>query len=391
MNAFRGVPGEMAVDFGPGQSIAVYGDNGTGKSTIADALEWYFTGQIELLTHEGRQHAIRNLGGGKAPVTSVEVVTDGLLGGKLVFPDERNADAIAATARETFLLRGRTLADFIKKTKTEKWKALVEILRLDAIESLREDLQRARNDLRKQVKTAEEQLQAFRQALGGGEDAASEESVLQNLQQICGMLGVEPPGSLDQVLDPRWMAGVAGVPAPSGSDRDALLAEIGRLDTPPADKKPLEAWNKLVASEAARTLPHVSLIQEAKRLLASTSIDGRCPLCGQAVDEKELAKRIEGSLLQVMEATRELEKVRDAVTQVAGGLRAAHDKRESVVKRARPQQVELPALPAFPKAALEGVEAHAAVDAPAVLEYQAALRKWDQGAREIAKGAAPPE
>ena len=54
MKAFRGVPGELVVDFGEGQSMAVFGDNGTGKSTIADALEWYFTGQIELLTHEGR-------------------------------------------------------------------------------------------------------------------------------------------------------------------------------------------------------------------------------------------------------------------------------------------------------------------------------------------------
>jgi energy-coupling factor transporter ATP-binding protein EcfA2 len=391
MNAFRGVPGEMAVDFGPGQSIAVYGDNGTGKSTIADALEWYFTGQIELLTHEGRQHAIRNLGGGKAPATFVEVVTDGTLGGKLVFPDERNPQAIAATARETFLLRGRTLADFINKTKTEKWKALVEILRLDAIESLREDLQRARNDLRKQVKAAEEQVQTFRQALGAGEDAASEETVLQNLQQICGLLGVEAPGSLDQVLDPRWMAGVAGVPAPAGSDRDALLAEMGRLDTPAADKKALEAWNKQVASEGARALPHASLIQEAKRLLASTSIDGRCPLCGQAVDEKELARRIESSLLEVMEATRELEKARDALAQLASTLRAAHDKRESLVKRARPQQVELPALPAFPKAALEGLETSAPVDAQALLDYQAALKKWDAAAREVGKKAAPPE
>ena len=44
MHAFRGVPDEMIVDFGKGESIAVYGDNDTGKSTIADALEWYFTG-----------------------------------------------------------------------------------------------------------------------------------------------------------------------------------------------------------------------------------------------------------------------------------------------------------------------------------------------------------
>src|SRR5687767_4262978 len=181
MNAFRGVPGEMTVDFGPGQSIAVYGENGTGKSTIADALEWYFTGQIELLTHEGRQHAIRNLKGAKGPVTAVEIETDGSLGGRLVFPDERNAEAVEASGRETVLLRGRTLADFINKTKTEKWKALVEILRLDAIESLREDLQRVRNELRKQVKAAEEQVQSCRQALASGEDSLSEEALLKNL------------------------------------------------------------------------------------------------------------------------------------------------------------------------------------------------------------------
>ena len=71
--------------------------------------------------------------------------------------------------QETFLLRGRTLADFINKTKTEKWKALVEILGLDAIERLREDLQRARNELRKESKAADEQVQSFRRALASGD------------------------------------------------------------------------------------------------------------------------------------------------------------------------------------------------------------------------------
>ena len=52
---------------------------------------------------------------------------------------EMGPEGFQAIRRETFLLRGRTLADFINKTKTEKWKALVEILGLDAIERLRED------------------------------------------------------------------------------------------------------------------------------------------------------------------------------------------------------------------------------------------------------------
>src|SRR5262245_6362933 len=178
MHAFRGIPTEMTLDFGEGESTVVYGDNGTGKSTIADALEWYFTGEIELLSHEGRQHAVRYVGGEGDGVTSVEVLTSGTLGGTAVFPDERTPEMFGALRRETFLLRGRTLADFINKTKTEKWKALVEILGLDAIESLREDLQRARNELRKSAKIADEDVRTFRRALSGGADKVTPETVL---------------------------------------------------------------------------------------------------------------------------------------------------------------------------------------------------------------------
>src|SRR6187549_93671 len=102
--------------------------------------------------------------------------------GKVVFPDERTPDAFEALRRETFLLRGRTLADFINKTKTEKWKALVEILGLDAIENLREDLQRVRNDLRKASKVADEEVRVYRRALASGGDSVSEETVLTNLR-----------------------------------------------------------------------------------------------------------------------------------------------------------------------------------------------------------------
>ena len=56
--------------------------------------------------------------------------------GRSCSPTSARLTCSDALRRETFLLRGRTLADFINKTKTEKWKALVEILGLDAIESL---------------------------------------------------------------------------------------------------------------------------------------------------------------------------------------------------------------------------------------------------------------
>ena len=395
MHAFRGVPTEMTVDFGKGESTVVYGENGTGKSTIADALEWYFRGEIELLSHEGRQHAVRHVGGDGDGVTSVEVLTSGMLGGKVVFPDERTPDTFEALRRETFLLRGRTLADFINKTKTEKWKALVEILGLDAIESLREDLQRARNDLRKASKAAEEEVRVYRRALSSGADTVSEETVLTNLRQICELLGVDPPQSLAQVVEPSWITGAAGASASvsASSGRENLLAEIEALKAPDFSKSVFEAWNTLVGSDRARLLPRASLVREAKRLFEAQSIEaGRCPLCGQKVDQKVLARRIESALVEMMDASRDLERFRDPILQQADGLESAHDLRESIYDRARGLDVEVPPVPPLPAARIhDQVGALAPVEVAAITSHLSEVRRWDKTVGKLAGQFSAPE
>jgi energy-coupling factor transporter ATP-binding protein EcfA2 len=395
MHAFRGVPGEMGVDFGKGDSIVIYGDNGTGKSTIADALEWYFTGEIELLSHEGRQHAVRYVGGEDNGVTSVEVLTNGALGGKVVFPDERPPDMFQGIRRETFLLRGRTLADFINKTKTEKWKALVDILGLDAIESLREDLQRARNDLRKKSKAAEEEARTYQRALASGSAAVSQDTVLANLQEICGALGVDPPQSLEQSDDPSWLTAAVGASASvsEATDRERFLAEIKTLRTPAVDQRIVGAWNDLVASERARLLPRASLVREAKRLFEAGAIDrGHCPLCGQTVDDRTLAESIENALVEVMEASRDLERFRDPVAQQADDLDALHEKRLSIHGRAIAMGLDLPAVPDVPRAAIrDSLDALAPVPFEAITSALADIRKWDREAGKLARKVSPPQ
>jgi energy-coupling factor transporter ATP-binding protein EcfA2 len=393
MHAFRGVPSEMTVDFGAGDSTVVYGDNGTGKSTIADALEWYFTGEIELLSHEGRQHAVRYVGGDADGTTSVEVLTSGTLGGKVVFPDERTPDMFHALRRETFLLRGRTLADFINKTKTEKWKALVEILGLDAIESLREDLQRARNDLRKTAKTAEEEVRVYRRALSAGADPVTEETVLANLGQICELLGVTPPQSLDQVVEPAWITAAVGASASvsASSDRENLLADIHALETPEFDKETGAAWNALVSSDRVRQLPRASLMREAKRLFEAQSIEaGRCPLCGHKADQKLLARRIESALVEMMDAARDLERFRDPILEQAEGVERAHQRRQAIYDRVRALELEIPPVPARPDTRMhDQVEALTAVPLDAIMAHVSDLRRWDKAAVRLARQISP--
>ena len=238
MHAFRGVPGEMTVDFGKGDSIVVYGDNGTGKSTIADALEWYFTGEIELLSHEGRQHAVRYVGGERDEVTSVEVVTNGTLGGKVVFPDERSVGDIPGhppgdvPASRTHA-RGLHQQDQDREVEGPGRNPRPGRDR----ESSRGPSAGAKRASEKS-KAADEEVRTYRRALASGSDEVSDDTVLANLQQICRMLGVDPPQSLDQVVDPvvadgsgwRQRGGVGGLRSRESAGRDQ--------DTEPTSLRP---------------------------------------------------------------------------------------------------------------------------------------------------------
>jgi energy-coupling factor transporter ATP-binding protein EcfA2 len=363
MRSFRGVPGEMSVDFGEGRSIAVYGDNGTGKSTIADALEWFFTGQIELLSHEGRQHAVRNIGGSQNGETSVELETSGTLGGRVVFPDERGPEAVSVASRETFLLRGRTLADFINKTKTEKWKALAEILGLDAVEELRQDLQRARGDIKKQVKAAKDLVDSFQKVL------PPEKELLSELQNICRGLGVDVPDSLDRFADPVWIASVSGETAASPPPSvDAVKASLEQLAPPVLDEEAARAWNDLSAKPGADP-SRLSFFRGALAVLSSPDEDGHCPLCGQKADRKELARSVRASVEELEALSREREEALERVRESLEVLQSAAERRASLRARARALGVELPEVPEVPS------------DLGGAPSFLSALERWDGEAK----------
>ncbi len=384
MRSFRGVPGTMEVDFGEGQSLAVYGDNGTGKSTIADALEWFFTGGIELLSHEGRQHAIKNLGPAAEGETAVELVTSGSLGGKITLPDKRAPEAFQVASRETFLLRGRTLADFINKSKTDKWKALAELLGLDAVELLRQDLQRARSDIKKQMKAAEDRIASSKQALSAG----NEEEVLQSLQQICRGLGIDVPDSLDRVSEPSWLSRVVGGSETASATKvEVLAAAVAGLSPPRVDLEPIRAWNEFVASESAKDLGRLSLYKDADALLSSSPGSDRCPLCAQAVDGKKLSSRIRETLRGLLDASRELELRAEAVQPCLDSLAAAQDARRAIVAQAKTLRLELPALPA----AVADFDAKTPVDVEPIELFLSEIERWDRAARaEVEKSAPAP-
>ena len=172
-----GMPG-AALELANGRSCVVLGDNATGKSTIADAVEWYFTGEIEFLNKEVRAYAVRHSGAPAEAETKVTISTDGSLSGEITRSLSSASSVREVGCSELFLLRGHTLADFINKRKGEKWQALSELLGLEAIDGMRRDLQRVRNDLENVEQSAKEGVRQKTAALATRVGTVSESDLL---------------------------------------------------------------------------------------------------------------------------------------------------------------------------------------------------------------------
>ena len=62
INGLRGVKEQLILPLNE-KSILLYGDNGTGKSSISDSIEWYYTDRVSHLSSNSEidlKDALRN-------------------------------------------------------------------------------------------------------------------------------------------------------------------------------------------------------------------------------------------------------------------------------------------------------------------------------------------
>ncbi len=150
------------------KSILLYGDNGTGKSSISDSLEWFFNDEVRHLAGSeiDLKEALRNSTIPETAISSIAIeFTKSAINsaktlsnkkGKLVSEfSNKSGDFnsyLSNTQNENLVLRYQFLTDFIDKTKGDKLKSLSDVIGFSEVNKTKEVLKKAYNSLKTEIK-----------------------------------------------------------------------------------------------------------------------------------------------------------------------------------------------------------------------------------------------
>lgn len=169
ISGIRGIKDPLTLDLDK-KSVLVYGDNGTGKSSVTDAFEWFFFDHIEHLSNEeiGRRKgrdALRNifipghedgyieLKFDDNKLDTKKSIDSSLKPSSTNTSDEFNEFIVAAQS-ENLILRYRDLVQFIIAGKTDKLNELQRIIGFSEVANIRSLLKKNAGRIARTIKAA---------------------------------------------------------------------------------------------------------------------------------------------------------------------------------------------------------------------------------------------
>jgi DNA repair exonuclease SbcCD ATPase subunit len=345
ISGFRGILTPLELPFKKGKSVrsmVIYGQNGTGKSSITDAWEWLHTGKIDRLAREGAGPRSYPHTDARDDDTYVEVFfTDPALEVvRLQFDPDRptmpeaagDIDNLRVRIPHSCHIRFGDLTEFVYSTKAEKYDRLAGLMGFAPQVEFQKALNRTLRKLSEELEASEDDVERIAAELDEilEPEALQERALLKRINQVLDRNELGSADSVDavQTASERLRERIQNDP------RSRELSDLSELEK--ACKKatvPEEVWDEVSGfTKAARRFKQqegetvdlllIDLYTKGQEVLDDRRVrdesTDRCPLCGQTVNEAELLTHITEELERLRalkEARDELEAKRQQVTE----------------------------------------------------------------------------
>ncbi|RFB06232.1 hypothetical protein [Parvularcula marina] len=328
VSRFRGARFDLPLDFSKKmKSVAIFGENASGKSTITDALEWFIHDRVGHLWREDcKQDALRNVLADNKP-SSVELVFDGAdrngtkalsdaLKTSATFANDDAEKLVTDLKGDNIFLRHADIVSFLDKTKGGKREAIANIIGYSEITKFRNVILQTKNQLEKETEytTAKQQIQRLQSGM-----IAEVEQVVPNRKAFFDVAAklMKPFELKTEVKDEDSYAEASEELRGQGSSEEKIrLAErLAQLEKACGDlSKDLDQlWNDAAAftdkfnalakeSENVNKLRLSDFLTRGKAVLDDkVFIDPQCPFCLEPYELAQLQEEV-GKRLELLEA-----------------------------------------------------------------------------------------
>lgn len=330
------------------KSILIYGGNGSGKSSITDALEWFYYDKVEHLSSEeiGRKglEGLRNIHIDDAEdgIISIEYSDSGLNSSKVVSLKKPRLETnyintaadfssyLGDSQKERIILRYRDLVSFILATKGEKLVELSNIIGFSEVISTRDTLRKSLSSIKKEIKNLSYDTQ----------HAYHQDQLLSQLKQNV-VSDEQYLDTINTIIEPLNLGKRAG----SFSDLDDILSLLKRTEdtgiveeqlfyqkikdtvntisgfADDIDKKYqvfYDHYHKITSDiDKLNKIKLENLLSEGLRVIKEDIIkDERCPLCLQPKNKLELIRELQERIEDLDEVKQEKDTLNSVKTDL---------------------------------------------------------------------------
>ncbi len=336
--AFRGARFELTLDFTKAhRSIAIFGENAAGKSTITDALEWFIYDRVEHLWREDcKQEALRHVLAEDHDASTVEVRFDGKdregrksLSAELKTTSSYSNDTVREFASELkddgIILRHADIVKFLDETKGKKREAIAEIIGYEEITQFRSVIQQARNSLSRDGKYtgANQQSQNLQSdmVLAVGQVVPNRATFLEVAKDILRPFGlkatVTDEASYEQALEELCGLGNSAEKIKAAERLVQFVRACNDLETEidqfASDSEAFEEkYNVLAkARESVNELRLSDFLTKGKAVIDDQAVvDDECPFCLSPYDLTKLQAEVRQRLSEMAEIQGKLEEAK---------------------------------------------------------------------------------
>jgi hypothetical protein len=347
IKAFRGIP-DLELELN-GKSLLLRGENGTGKSSIVEAIEFFFTGKVSHL--EGVQGLSLKRHGPhvnfKPDDMDVGIIFNpGNISLNRNFtsapspPDQFN-DYFQITQKGTFILRRSQILEFIMSQPAERYRAIGSIIGLEALDKVELEMKRLRDELAGKVTSKKGEIKKLIRELSDivGKDIKRVEEVPQALNEILQKANLPLIKSMEEI-DKHAEDMLRIVKKSENREKIEALNQILELTNIPFISheivRELEGINekiKYILQDRARAeLSVFGLLESGKRIIEQEKME-ICPLCEQKINRQKLLIRINERLGILRALSDKATEIRKGSVSVIDDLRRISDKLNSTISK----------------------------------------------------------